>query len=104
MLRRMAVVAGLALGLALPAVAADKGMVLVTVNCDQAAPEGIAVMRRTPIPGTHLHQPGGLEGKICVEQGLMVLPHLVVIAKDGKVAVGNAQLAILEDDVNKLTK
>ena len=79
-------------------------MVLVTVNCDQAAPEGIAVMRRTPIPGTHLHQPGGLEGKICVEQGLMVLPHLVVIAKDGKVAVGNAQLAILEDDVNKLTK
>ena len=82
----------------------DKGMVLVTVNCDQAAPEGIAVMRRTPIPGTHLHQPGGLEGKICVEQGLMVLPHLVVIAKDGKVAVGNAQLAILEDDVNKLTK
>lgn len=81
-----------------------KGMELVTVNCDQTLAEGLAVMKRTPIPGIHLHQPGGLEGKLCVENGLMVLPHLVVVGKDGKVVNGNAQLATLEEDVNKLTK
>jgi thiol-disulfide isomerase/thioredoxin len=81
-----------------------KGMELVTVNCDQTAAEGLGVMKRTPIPGIHLHQPGGLDGKLCTEWGLMVLPHLVVVGKDGKVASGNAQLATLEEDVNKLTK
>jgi hypothetical protein len=34
----------------------------------------------------------------------MVLPHLVVVGKDGKVVSGNAQLATLEEDVNKLSK
>ncbi len=81
-----------------------KGMELVTVNCDQTAAEGQAVMARTPIPGIHLHQPGGLDGKLCTEWGLMVLPHLVVVGKDGKVVSGNAQLATLEEDVNKLSK
>ena len=81
-----------------------KGMELVTVNCDQTAAEGLGVMKRTPIPGIHLHQPGGLDGKLCTEWGLMVLPHLVVVGKDGKVVSGNAQLATLEEDVNKLTK
>jgi hypothetical protein len=61
-------------------------------------------MKRTPIPGIHLHQPGGLEGKLCVEWGLMVLPHVVLVDKDGKVVSGNAQLSTLEDDVNKLSR
>jgi hypothetical protein len=82
----------------------SKGVELVTVNCDQTAAEGLALMKRTPIPGIHLHQPGGLEGKLCVEWGLMVLPHVVLVDKDGKVVSGNAQLSTLEDDVNKLSR
>jgi len=81
-----------------------KGLELVAVNCDQTAAEGQAVVQRAGVGGVHLHQPGGLEGKLCLEQGLMVLPHLFLVGKDGKVVNKNAQLATIEDDIRRQTK
>lgn len=81
-----------------------KGLELVAVNCDQTPAEGLAVVQRAGVGGVHLHQPGGLDGKICTEQGLMVLPHLFLVGKDGKVVNKNGQLATIEDDIRRQTK
>lgn len=81
-----------------------KGLELVTVNCDQTPAEGLAVVQRAGVGGHHLHQPGGLDGKLCSEQGLLVLPHMFLVGKDGKVVNKNGQLATIEDDIRRQAK
>jgi hypothetical protein len=77
---------------------------LVCVNLDNTADEAKKFLAKTPGPGTHLHQPGGLEGKLATDYGIMVLPQLFLLDKEGKVVNRNAQVSTLEDEVRKLLK
>lgn len=77
---------------------------LVSVNLDSTAEEASKFLARSPAPGVHLHQPGGLEGKLATEYGVMVLPNLFLVGKDGKVASKSVQLSSLEEEVKKLLK
>ena len=55
------------------------------------------------IPGTHLFAPGGLDGSpLAANYGILVVPHLFVADKDGKIVNRSAQAATVEDDVKKL--
>ena len=81
-----------------------KGLELVAINCDQTTAEAQSVVQRAGVGGVHLHQPGGLDGKLCTEQGLMVLPHVFLVGQDGKVINKNAQLATIEDDIRRQVK
>ena len=55
------------------------------------------------IPGTHLFAPGGLDASpLASGYGILVVPHLFVAGKDGKIVNRTAQAATLEDDVKKL--
>jgi hypothetical protein len=57
------------------------------------------------IPGTHLHAPGGLDASpLAAQYGILVVPHLLVTDKDGKIVNRNAQTANLDDEVKKLVK
>jgi thiol-disulfide isomerase/thioredoxin len=77
---------------------------LVCVNLDNTAEEARRFLQRSPAPGTHLHQPGGLEGKLATDYGIMVLPQLFLLDRDGKVVNRNAQVGTLEDEIKKLLK
>jgi thiol-disulfide isomerase/thioredoxin len=81
-----------------------KGVELVCVNLDNAAGAAQAYLQRVPVPGTHLYQqPGGLESPLAVNYGVMVLPHLFLVGKDGKVVSRTVQIGSLEDELKKLT-
>ena len=82
----------------------SKGFELVCVNLDGSAAEAAAYLKRSPAPGTHLHQAGSLESKLATDYGIMVLPHLFLIGKDGKVVSRTVQMGNLEEEVNKLLK
>ena len=73
-------------------------------NLDNTADEAKRFLAKTPGPGTHLHQPGGLEGKLATDYGVMVLPQLFLLDKEGKVVNRNAQVSTLEDEIKKLLK
>ncbi|HEY8504760.1 MAG TPA: thioredoxin-like domain-containing protein, partial [Gemmataceae bacterium] len=84
---------------------AHEGVELVTVNLDTGDAEAINFLRGHPVPGTHLHQPpGGLESPLATQYGVLVLPNMFLVGKDGKVVNRNAQIVTLEDDLKKLTK
>lgn len=83
---------------------AGKGVELIAVNLDNAEAEAIKFLQTTAVPGTHLHQPGGLESPPAVSYGIMVLPNTILVGADGKVINRNAQIATLDDDLKKLVK
>ncbi|HLN27642.1 MAG TPA: thioredoxin-like domain-containing protein [Gemmataceae bacterium] len=84
---------------------AAKGLALVCVNLDNTAEEANAFLQRSPAPGFHLFQPGGLESPLATQYGVMVLPNLFLVDKDGKV-VSRAiqQVGGLEDELSKRLK
>lgn len=84
---------------------ANKGAVgVVLVNLDNVTEEARTFLRNTQAPGVVLHQPGGLESKLATDYGVMVLPNLFLVGKDGKVVSRTVQVNALEDEIKKLTK
>ncbi|MFL5329666.1 MAG: thioredoxin-like domain-containing protein [Gemmataceae bacterium] len=80
-----------------------KGVELVTVSLDSTAPEAGIVIKGSQVPGTHLHTAGGLDSPLATQYGIMVLPQLFLVGKDGKVVSRTVQMSTLEDEVKKLT-
>ena len=77
---------------------------LVCVNLDNAAAEASNFLRTTPVPGTHLFQPGGLESPLAVQYGITVLPNMFLLGADGKVVSRSVQASTLEEELKKLLK
>jgi tetratricopeptide (TPR) repeat protein len=82
----------------------DKGLDLLCVNLDNSAEEAVAFLKRSPAPGAHLYQPGGLDSPLATQYGVMVLPNLFLVGKDGKLVSRSVQMNTLEDEVKKLLK
>jgi hypothetical protein len=81
---------------------ANKGAVeLVSVNLDGSADEAKAFLAKNPLPARHLYQPGGLESKLATQYGIMVLPTMLVVGKDGKCVSKSAQVNTAEEEVKK---
>ncbi|MBY0232217.1 MAG: redoxin domain-containing protein [Gemmataceae bacterium] len=85
----------------------DKGegkVAVLGVNVDEKADEGRAFARKHDAPGTHVFTPGGLESKLATQYGVMVLPGVFIVGKDGKVINKAAQMGTVEDEVKKALK
>ena len=81
-----------------------KEVELVAVNLDNTIKEARDFLTRSPAVGVHLYQSGGLDSKLANDYGIVVLPQLFLIGKDGKVVSRNVQINNLEDEVKKLMK
>jgi hypothetical protein len=81
---------------------ANKEVRLVLVNLDNMPEEARDFLRRTPAPGVVLYTPGGLDGKLATDYGLLVLPTVFLVGKDGKVVNRSAQVNGLEEEVRRL--
>jgi hypothetical protein len=77
---------------------------LVAVNLDATAEEAKSFLAKSPAPGMHLHQDGGVDSKLANDYGILSPPCLFLIGKDGKVVSHTAQINNLEDEVKKLLK
>ncbi len=83
----------------------SQGLELVTVNLDAQAKDAADFLGRTPLPGTHLFQPGGLEGSpLALQYGIMGLPNLFLVGKDGKVLSRTVQVGTLDESVKQQLK
>jgi hypothetical protein len=84
--------------------AQGKSVELVCVNLDNTPKEATDFLAHTPAAGVHLYQSGGLDGKLATDYGIVVLPNLFLVGKDGKVVSRNVQINNLDDEVKKLLK
>lgn len=80
-----------------------KGVELVTVSLDSDARVAAQAVATHNLPGIVLHAPGGLDASpLAAQYGIIVVPHLFVANKQGKIVNRNAQVVNLEDEVKKL--
>ena len=71
------------------------------LSFDTRAEDARDFLGRNPLPGVHLYQSGGLEGKLGTYYGIQVLPNLFLVGKDGKVISRTIQINGLEDEIKK---
>jgi hypothetical protein len=82
---------------------AAKGLAVVTVNLDEDAKTAAQAVQSAQLPGVHLHAAGGLDrSPLAASYGIMVVPHIMLAGKDGKVTNRNAQIATLEEELRRL--
>lgn len=79
----------------------SKGLAVACVNLDNNTEEAREFLRKNPAPGSHIHRPGGLDSKLATDYGIMVLPQIFIVGKDGKVVSRNGQIGTLEDEIKK---
>ncbi len=79
---------------------ASQGFTVVCVNLDNGTPQTGGV----PVPGIQLVQQGGLDGPLATHYGIMTLPNLFLVGKDGKVLSRTVQVGTLEDELKKNLK
>jgi hypothetical protein len=60
-------------------------LAVVCVNLDNTADDARTFLQRVQAPGIHLFQAGGLESPLATQYGIMFLPHVLLVDKDGKV-------------------
>jgi hypothetical protein len=78
-------------------------LALVCVNLDNTAEDARAFVQRVQAPGTHLFQAGGLESPLATHYGIMFLPHMLLVDKDGKVlSRAVPQVSSLDVELKKL--
>jgi hypothetical protein len=78
-----------------------QGLELVTVNLDASSKEAAEFVKKTSAPGTHLYQDGGMDSKYAVDYGVMMLPNLFLVGKDGKVVSRTLQVGGVEEEIKK---
>jgi RNA polymerase sigma factor (sigma-70 family) len=77
---------------------------LLGINLDDKTTSSQVALRKLSPPGVHLFQPGGLDSVPAVQYGVMVLPTMFLVGKDGKVVSRSVQMNNLEAEVKKLLK
>jgi thiol-disulfide isomerase/thioredoxin len=84
---------------------AHKDVGLLLVNLDEKAADARTFLIKTPAPpAIQLHQDKGLEARLATDFGVLNLPTLFLVGKDGKVVSTRTQVATLEEEIKKLSK
>jgi len=80
-------------------------LAVVCVSLDNTINEARAFLQQVQAPGIHLFQPGGLDSPMATQYGIMFLPHLFLVDKDGKVLSRSVQqVSGLEGELKKRLK
>jgi thiol-disulfide isomerase/thioredoxin len=82
-----------------------KGFEVVTVSLDETQAAAASFLASNPLPGTHLFQATdqarGLDSPLATQYGIVGLPTVILVGKDGKVIDRSIQVNELEDAVKK---
>jgi hypothetical protein len=82
----------------------SKGFEVVGINLDTTADEATSFVKRAQAPGYQLFKEGGLDSPMATQYGIMVLPNLFLVGKDGKVLSRSVQVGNLEEELKKQLK
>ena len=87
------------------AASAAKGFEIVTVNLDDTPAAAMSFLNTNPLPGKHLFQATetahGLESPLATQYGIVAVPTIILVGRDGRVIDHSIQINELEDAVKK---
>ncbi|HYV36659.1 MAG TPA: thioredoxin-like domain-containing protein [Gemmataceae bacterium] len=84
---------------------AAKGFEIVTVNLDETQAAAMSHLSANPLPGNHLfmatEQNKGLESPLAIQYGIVGIPTIILVGKDGRVIDRSLQISELEEAIKK---
>jgi thiol-disulfide isomerase/thioredoxin len=80
---------------------ARQGFTLLGVNLDSERSAATSFLRSTTLPWPHVYEPGGLESRLAQEMGILTLPTMILVDKQGKVINRNIHAAELDEELQK---
>jgi hypothetical protein len=75
---------------------------IIGVCLDSSAPAARQYLSQNRFPWKHVYEPGGVDGRLANEMGIMTLPLMILVDQDGRVVSHNIQLGELETQLAKL--
>ena len=75
---------------------------VVGVSLDTRRQELDAYLRENPLPWPQLHEEGGLDSRLANEMGIITVPTMMLIDKDGKVVRRSLDVAEIDKELKKL--
>lgn len=80
---------------------AKQGFTVLGVNLDSDRALATAYLQDNPLSWPHLYEPGGLDSRLATELGILTLPTMILVDKDGKVLNRNIHAAELDEELGK---
>jgi hypothetical protein len=80
------------------------GFYPVGVNLDSDPKEATTMVRSKTLPWPHLYETGGLDSRLATEMGVLTLPLMILVGKDGKVISRNIHAGELDAELKKLLR
>ena len=80
---------------------AKQGLTVLGINLDSDRAAAITYLQDNPLPWPHLYEPGGLDSRLATELGILTLPTMILLDKDGKVINRNIHAAELDEELGK---
>jgi thiol-disulfide isomerase/thioredoxin len=81
------------------------GFIPVGVNLDNTPAEVTTYLRSNKsLPWSQVYESGGLEGRLATEMGILTLPTMLLIGKDGKVVNRNVHAGELDAELKKMLR
>jgi len=77
------------------------GFRIIGVNVDSNKADAVAFVRKHSAPWPHLHEKGGLDSRLATDLGVLTLPAMLLIDKDGTVISRNMNMGELEPELQK---
>jgi tetratricopeptide (TPR) repeat protein len=78
----------------------DFDIIGVCLDSNGAAAKQYLAQNR--FPWKHIHEPGGLDGRLALELGIMTPPHMILVDQNGNVVNNNIHVPDLEPTLTKL--
>ena len=83
---------------------AKQGFTVLGVNLDSDRATAVTFLQTNPLAWSHLYEPGGLDSRLATELGILTLPTMLLIDKDGKVLNRSIHAAELDGELGKILR
>jgi thiol-disulfide isomerase/thioredoxin len=80
---------------------AKQGFALIGVNIDSDRAAAVAYLTNNPLPWPQLYESGGLDSRLAVDLGILTLPTMILVDKEGKVLNRNIHASELDEELGK---
>ena len=74
------------------------------VSLDDRKPDLTAYLKENPLPWPQIYEEGALDGRLANEMGIITVPTMILIDKQGKVVRRAVEVAELDQELKKLLR
>lgn len=83
---------------------ARENVVVVGISLDDKADTLTAYLKQNRLPWVNLHEDGGMQGRLASQMGILIVPTIMLVDKDGKVVHRGLHITEVDREVGTLVR